>query len=107
MEITPPHLILVGPAPPSPRAFPRIFTSAGAWLGVLWQILIARGRAPKPLLLCATTPLGDRRYVAVVQFAGQRFLIGSSPTSVTLLARLPDVAEPECGPTAASTGAEQ
>ncbi len=37
-----------------------------------------------------TAALGNRRFVSVIQFESQRFLIGSSPTSVTLLAQLPD-----------------
>jgi Flagellar biosynthesis protein, FliO len=45
-------------------------------------------RAPKSLTVLETTSLGDRRFVSVIQFERQRFLIGSSPSSVTLLAQL-------------------
>ena len=51
-----------------------------------------QGESPKFLLVSETSALGDRRFVAVVQFERQRFLIGSSPFSVTLLARLSDAA---------------
>jgi flagellar biogenesis protein FliO len=36
-----------------------------------------------------TAGLGERRFVAVVQFERQRFLIGGSAGSVTLLSELP------------------
>jgi hypothetical protein len=61
-------------------------------LGLVWTALAIRARrAPKTLVVNETAPLGDRRFVAVVQFERQRFLIGSSPSSVTLLAPLSDV----------------
>jgi flagellar biogenesis protein FliO len=44
------------------------------------------------LVVSETVALGDRRFVSVIKFEGQRFLIGSSASSVTLLARLPDAA---------------
>jgi flagellar biogenesis protein FliO len=49
----------------------------------------ARGQR-KTLLVRETAALGDRRFVSVIQFERQRFLIASSPSSVTLLARLPE-----------------
>jgi flagellar biogenesis protein FliO len=47
----------------------------------------------KALVVSETAPLGERRFVAVVQFERQRFLVGASPGSVTLLASLPDAAD--------------
>jgi flagellar biogenesis protein FliO len=41
------------------------------------------------LAITETAGLGERRFVAVVQFERQRFLIGGSQSSVTLLANLP------------------
>lgn len=45
---------------------------------------------PKVLWVRESAALGDRRFVSVVQFERQRFLIGSSASSVTLLSHLPD-----------------
>ena len=60
-------------------------------VGVIWKALIVRARRiPKSLVVQETAALGDRRFVLVVQFEQQRFLIGTSPSSVTLLAPLPD-----------------
>ena len=57
----------------------------------VWNALVTRARpSRKSLSILETTALGDRRFVAVVQFEQRRFLIGSSPASVTLLTRLPD-----------------
>ena len=47
-----------------------------------------RSRSPRHLRLCETLALGERRFVAVVQFEEQKFLIGGTGTSVGLLARL-------------------
>ncbi|MBI1741111.1 MAG: flagellar biosynthetic protein FliO [Candidatus Koribacter versatilis] len=55
-------------------------------LAELWRAQ----RKRKSLLVKETAGLGERRFVAVVQFERQRFLIGGSPGSITLLARLPD-----------------
>jgi len=48
------------------------------------------GSKRKTLRVRETAALGDRRFVSVIQFERQRFLIGSSPSSVTLLSQLPD-----------------
>ena len=47
-------------------------------------------RRPKSLFVSETAALGERRSVSVVQFGRQRFLIGCGPSSIALLARLPD-----------------
>ena len=53
--------------------------------------MIGRVRSQrKKLTVCDTTALGDRRFVSVIQVERQRFLIGYSPSTVTLLAQLPD-----------------
>lgn len=60
-------------------------------LGILRRMVAARLRhTSKRLVVCESAALGERRIVSVVQFGEQRFLIGCSPSSVTLLARLPD-----------------
>jgi flagellar biogenesis protein FliO len=38
--------------------------------------------------LCETLPLGDRRYLALVEVDGHRFLVGAAGNSLSLLARL-------------------
>ena len=61
------------------------------WRSAIWTSLIRRaGNKRKTLSVCETAALGDRRFISVIQFERQRFLIGSSPSSVTLLSQLPD-----------------
>ena len=57
-----------------------------------WRRLGLRvvGRAPKRLRLCESLPLGERRFVAVVEFEASRFLVGGTASSLVLLSRLPD-----------------
>lgn len=64
----------------------------GAWTGFgsLWR---AR-RSHRSLQVKESAGLGERRFVAVVQFERQRFLVGGGPGSVTLLAQLADGEEP-------------
>lgn len=73
--------------------FPDFLKFAVARLKVLWRSAPCwiRGKR-KALSVCETAAIGDRRFVSVVQFERQRFLIGSSASSVTLLALLPDEA---------------
>lgn len=61
------------------------------FLSAVWKPFIGRVRGQrKRLVVRDTTPLGDRRFVSVIQIEHQRFLIGYSPSTVTLLAQLPD-----------------
>ncbi len=94
------------PHPPLFRALARIFTHVAARLrtacrSTLWRSWVRRswvdrswvGRAGskrKALSVRATAALGDRRFVTVIQFERQRFLVASSPSAVTLLSQLPD-----------------
>jgi hypothetical protein len=56
---------------------------------VLWErILRFSRRAPRQLRLCESLPLGERRFVAVVEFERARFLVGGTSASLVLLARL-------------------
>ena len=65
----------------------------------LWQWV---GRAVKPrsarrLRVCETLSLGERRFLAVIEFDHQEFLVGGSGNSLELLARLREgmvIAEP-------------
>jgi|SRR5579863_4673899 len=45
-------------------------------------------RTPRRLLLCESLPLGERCFVAVVEFERARFLVGGTSASLVLLARL-------------------
>jgi flagellar biogenesis protein FliO len=57
----------------------------------LWErVLRLSRRTPKSLRLCESLPLGERRFVAVVEFERARFLVGGTPSSVVLLSRLED-----------------
>jgi flagellar biogenesis protein FliO len=66
--------------------------SAGAFRirsAALWERLLRLGRrAPRRLRLCESLPLGDRRFVAVVEFDRERFLVGGTSSSLVLLSRL-------------------
>ncbi len=80
-------------------AWPRPLVAVSLGLATLWRALVAgTRRAPKLLVVSETAALGDRRMVSVLQFEGQRFLIGCGPSTVTLLARLPDVRAGEANP---------
>ena len=45
-------------------------------------------RAPRRLRLCETLALGERRFVAVLEFEQTRFLLGGTASSLVVLARL-------------------
>ncbi|MGB8011179.1 MAG: flagellar biosynthetic protein FliO [Terriglobales bacterium] len=79
--------------PPRPLlAAPRFWALAAERLGVLWRSVLRRtGSRNKTLAVRETVALGDRRFVSVIQFESQRFLIGSGPSAITLLASLTDV----------------
>jgi flagellar biogenesis protein FliO len=62
-------------------------------LAALWgRVLRISRRAPKRLRLCESLPLGERRFVAVVEFEKTRFLVGGTSSSLVLLSRLKDSA---------------
>jgi flagellar biogenesis protein FliO len=66
----------------------------------LWErVLRISRRTPRRLRLRENLPLGERRFVAVVEFDTARFLVGGTPSSLVLLSRLADAgnaAEREC-----------
>jgi hypothetical protein len=45
-------------------------------------------RRPRRLRLCESLPLGEHRFVAVVEFERSRFLVGGTSASLVLLAQL-------------------
>ena len=76
----------------------RIVVTFPGWIGVLAkQIAGAAGwilqglkaqRARKNLRVCESVSLGEKRFVAVVQVDGERFLIGGAAGSVAMLTKL-------------------
>ena len=59
------------------------------WKRVLSLFAAVRvGRKPRRLQLCESLALGEKRFVAVIQYEGQQFLIGGGSASLNLLARL-------------------
>jgi len=73
-------------------------SSAGLHLGWwkrLWDSLPALRirRTPHQLRLCESLSLGEKRLVAVIQYQGQRFLVGAGAQSVQLLSRLDSSAD--------------
>lgn len=74
----------------------------------LWrQVLHFTERKPKGLRLCESLPLGDRRFVAVVEYEKSRFLLGGTASSLVLLARLENSAFREASPEFVSHVASQ
>ena len=63
--------------PPQPGLLSRAFS----WLKV-------RSAAPKQLNVLETVSLGEKRFAAILQADGRRYLIGGGTTNVTLLAQL-------------------
>jgi flagellar biogenesis protein FliO len=69
------------------------FSSNALWprlIGLLERLRRLSRRAPKTLRLCESLPLGERRFVAVVEFERTRFLLGGTSSSLVLLSRLGD-----------------
>jgi flagellar biogenesis protein FliO len=57
-----------------------------------WKWLQQRSKQQnrtKKLRVCETAQLGEKRFVALIQADGERFLIGATGTSISLLATLP------------------
>lgn len=60
---------------------------------------------PRQLRLCENLPLGDRRFVAVVEYEHFRFLLGGTSTSLVMLAPLGECSSPsQTGGTNAAAG---
>jgi flagellar biogenesis protein FliO len=56
---------------------------------VLWGYVRRFGRRPpRRLRLCESLPLGERRFVAVIEFERSRFLVGGTSAALVLLAEL-------------------
>ena len=66
-----------------------------AWAAVLknawqWVRRAASVRKGRRLRVCETLSLGERRFLAIIEFDRQEFLVGGSGNSLELLARLQD-----------------
>src|SRR5579875_75163 len=67
-------------APKADSSFPVPQRRGFKWFGM--------GRAKKRLQMLETVPLGEKRFVALVQVDGRQFLIGGAPSNVGMLAEL-------------------
>lgn len=76
------------PVPDANSGFPRPSEFVARALRWWRRIVPLPWRAPRRLHLCENLPLGDRRFVALVECEGSRFLLGGTSTSLVLLARL-------------------
>jgi flagellar biogenesis protein FliO len=64
-----------------------------AWVVALkniwqWTRRAVKARKTRRLRVCETLSLGERRFLAVIEFDRQEFLVGGTGNSLTLLARL-------------------
>lgn len=78
----------------STGALPELWTSpVELWNAArtVWQRILGSARRPaRRLRLAETLSLGERRFVAVVEFERARFLVGGTSASLVLLTRLED-----------------
>ncbi len=62
---------------------------ARIWSALQWMVQrVSVKQARKNLKVCENVSLGEKRFVAVIQVDEERFLIGGSSGSVSLLTRL-------------------
>jgi flagellar biogenesis protein FliO len=65
--------------------------------------MVSIRRRERSLRVCETVSLGDKRFVAVVQFERRRFLLGVTPHSVSLLQGLGDHEQSPAGHQSSAT----
>jgi len=53
----------------------------------------ATARRERKLRLCETLPLGEKRFLAVVQVNRQQFLVGATANAISLLKELPSATD--------------
>jgi flagellar biogenesis protein FliO len=69
---------------------PRLAGSKiAALLSRLLSKAVARGRE-RQLRISETLSLGEKRFIAVVEYGRQKFLLGGTPHNISLLQRLDD-----------------
>ncbi len=71
------------------RRIERFYRGATDGLANL-QRGLGRNRQSRKLRLSETLSLGEKRFVAVIEFQRQQFLIGGTASSIVLLTRLPE-----------------
>ena len=82
------------------NASAAVTMTASVWPRLLRAFLaLPSQRTQRPLVLRSTLPLGGKRFVALIEVEGERFLIGGGSQSVNLLARLAAVAGPKSSDT--------
>jgi len=89
--------VIVDPSPTYPEKQPFLTALALQWTslmrtltrGWMWlQQKLKSHQVRKRLRVCETVPLGDKRFIAVIQVDGEQFLIGGSSNSLSTLAHL-------------------
>jgi flagellar biogenesis protein FliO len=88
------HVEALGPIVDESRTIPSAADRGQILLARIWrpfQWMLQRvtvKQARKNLKVCENISLGEKRFVAVIQVDEERFLIGGSSSSVSLLTRL-------------------
>lgn len=55
--------------------------------------MVAAHRRERRLRVCETLSLGEKRFIAVVEYDRQKFLLAGTPRNISLLQRLDEDAE--------------
>jgi hypothetical protein len=82
---------LISTAEPG-RAFGTTLLQTWKWLARHSQGVLAGG-VSRRLKVAETVSLGEKRFVSILQVDGEQFLIGGSPSTIVLLAKLEAKAE--------------
>jgi flagellar biogenesis protein FliO len=96
MEITQKQIAAHGSASTRPvfrvvRKVDNLIALISGCFRVFWRAISRRAISKQKILsICGTAALGEHRFVSVVQFERERFLIGCGASAVSLLAQLSD-----------------
>jgi flagellar biogenesis protein FliO len=82
-------------AAPAAWSLPAMLAETIRRIGRLVFARLQKSKAERQLRLCETVSLGDKRFVAVIEVGPQRFLIGGTTHSVSLLGKLRRPSPPE------------
>lgn len=69
------------------RACNAVLLQTWKWLTRQSQRVLTRG-VSRRLKVAETVSLGEKRFVSILQVDGEQFLVGGSPSSIVLLAKL-------------------
>jgi flagellar biogenesis protein FliO len=75
----------------------QLETPASGLLRRAWSWVNKKYVPAKQLRVAETVSLGEKRFVAVVQVEGRKFLIGGGSSGVALLTQLGETAVPDSG----------